>query len=421
MTDAPAGFSILNSQFSIRGERPRVFITGLGILSPFGRGPAATLDALQNARSGVRAITSIDASALSCRIAGEVPAEAHEGLHRGHDRFSRFALIAAEDAAAQAGDLRADPERIGVIIGTGLGGCETLDNSYRRLYAEGGRIPPTAIPSTMYNAAAAAVSTKLGAKGLAYSVVSACASSAHAMGLALQAIRAGQADVVVTGGTDAPLVPGIIRGWEALRVLAIDNEHPQEACRPFSADRKGLVLAEGAAVFVLESEEAMRRRGAEPLAEVVGFGATSDAGHITDPSADGAARAMALALRDARLNAADVDYINAHGTATRANDPTETAAIKAIFGDAVPPVSSTKSLHGHAMGASGAIEIAASILALRDGFLPPTINLTAADPACDLDYVPNQPRQARAAVFLSNSFGFGGMNAVVALRLLQAG
>lgn len=396
----------------------RVVVTGLGIVSPFGRGKPAALDALRNARSGVRTITSIDATPLNCRIAGEVPAEAHEGLHRGHDRFTRLALIAAEEAAEQAGNLGVDPDRVGVLLGTGLGGCETLDNSYRRLYADGQRIPPNAIPSTMYNAAAAALSTKLGAKGLSYSVVSACASSAHAIGLAMQAIRAGQADAVMAGGTDAPLVPGIIRGWESLRVLAIDNEHPEEACRPFSVDRKGLVLAEGAAVFVLESEENARRRGAEILAEIAGFGATSDAGHITDPSADGAARAMRLALRDARLER--VGYINAHGTATRANDPTETAAIRAVFGEAAPPVSSTKSLHGHAMGASGAIEIAASLLALRDGFLPPTINLDQPDPACDLDHVANQPRAARVSAFLSNSFGFGGMNAVVAVRLLDS-
>lgn len=398
----------------------RVFITGLGIVSPFGRGGGAALDAVRDARSGIRAITSIDTSTLNCRIGGEVPSEAQEGLYRGHDRFTRLALIAAEEAAAQAGDLGADADRIGVLIGTGLGGCETLDNSYRRLYGEGGRIPPNAIPTTMYNAAGAAMSTKLGAKGIGYSVVSACASSAHAIGLAMQAIRSDQADVVIAGGSDAPLVPGIIRGWESLRVLAIDNEHPEEACRPFSADRKGLVLAEGAAVFVLESEENARRRGANVIAEVAGFGATSDAGHITDPSADGAARAMSLALKDARLNAGDVGYINAHGTATRANDSTETAAIKSVFGQAVPPVSSTKSLHGHAMGASGAIEIAASILALREGFLPPTINLTSPDPACDLDYVPNQPREARVSSFLSNSFGFGGMNAVVAVRLLHS-
>ena len=399
----------------------RVVITGLGMISPWGRGKAAALEALRQARSGIRAITSIDASSFNCRIAGEVPAEAHEGLHRGHDRFTRLALIAAEEAAEEAGALGVAPERVGVIIATGLGGCETLDASYRRLYGEGGRIPPMGIPMSMYNAAAAAVSMKLGAKGPAYSVVSACASSAHGLGLALQAIRAGHADAVIAGGTDAPLTPGVIRGWEALRILAIDNEHPEEACRPFSADRKGLVLAEGAAVFVLEREESARRRGARVLAEVAGFGATSDAGHITDPSADGAARAMQLALDDARLSADDVGYINAHGTGTRANDPTETAAIRAVFGSAADrlAVSSTKSMHGHAMGASGAIEIASSLLALREGFLPPTINLTAPDPACDLDYVPHEPRSARVKAFLSNSFGFGGMNAVVAVRLLD--
>ena len=395
----------------------RVVITGCGVISPFGRGRAATLDALRNARSGVRTITNVDNSSLSCRIAGEIPEEITE--HRGHDRFTRLALIAADEAAAQAGDLGIAPERIGVLIGTGLGGCETQDANYRRLYAENGRIHPLGIPSAMYNAASAAVSTRLGAKGVAYSVVSACASSAHAIGLALQAIRSGQADAVFAGGSDAPLTIGIIKAWEALRVLAIDNEHPEEACRPFSVDRKGLVLAEGAAVFVLESLENAERRGAEILAEVTGFGATSDAGHITDPSADGAARAMRLALADARMNT--VDYINAHGTGTRANDTTETAAIREVFGADVPPISSTKSMHGHAMGASGAIEIASSLLALRDGFLPPTINLRNPDPACDLDYTPNEPRPARVSSFLSNSFGFGGMNAVVALHLLRNG
>lgn len=395
----------------------RVVVTGVGIVSPFGRGKAAALDALRNARSGIREITSIDASALNCRIAGEVPADAHEGLHRGHDRFTRFALIAAEEAAEQAGDLGLEPERVGVLIGTGLGGCETLDDGYRRLYADGGRVPPTSIPLSMYNAASAAVSTKHNARGIAWSIVSACASSTHAIGLAAQAIRAGQADAVFAGGADAPLTVGIIRAWESMRVLATGNGRPEEACRPFSADRKGLVLAEGSAVLLLESEENAHRRGANVLAEIAGFGATSDAGHVTDPSADGAARAMRLALADARLAPDQIGYINAHGTATRANDPTETAAIRSVFGDTPPPVSSTKSLHGHAMGASGAIELASSILALRDGFLPPTINLDRPDPECDLDYVPNHPREARVSSFLSNSFGFGGMNAVVAVRI----
>jgi len=395
----------------------RVAITGVGIVSPFGRGKAAALDALRNARSGIRNIAGIDASQLNCRIAGEVPGELTE--HRGHDRFTRFALMAAEEAAAQAGDLGVEPERVGVLIGTGLGGCETLDVNYRKLYAENGRIHPMGIPTSMYNAASSAVSAKRNAKGLSYAVVSACASSAHAIGLAAQAIRAGQADAVLAGGADAPITFGIVRAWEALRVLAIDNEHPEEACRPFSADRKGLVLAEGAAVLVLEAMENAQRRGAEILGEIAGFGATSDAGHITDPSADGAARAMSLALKDARMNAEDVGYVNAHGTGTRANDATETAAMHSVFGAHVPPVSSTKSLHGHAMGASGALEIASSLLALRDGFLPPTINLEKPDPECDLDYVPHTPRETRATSFLSNSFGFGGMNAVVAVRFAR--
>jgi len=407
--------SSLHPASSLRPQA--VVITGLGIVSPFGRGRAAALNALRAARSGVRAITSIDASSLSCRIAGEVPAD--DGSPRGHDRFTRFALLAAEEAAAQAGELGEERDRIGVLIGTGLGGCETLDNSYRRLYAEHARVPPMSIPMSMYNAASSAVSTKLQAKGLSYSIVSACASSAHAIGLAAQAIRAGQADAVFAGGSDAPLSTGIIKAWESLRVLAIDNEHPEAACRPFSADRKGLVLAEGAAVFVLESYEHAHARGAEILGEIAGFGATSDAGHITDPSADGAARAMSLALKDARMNAEDVGYVNAHGTGTRANDATETAAMHSVFGAHVPPVSSTKSLHGHAMGASGALEIASSLLALRDGFLPPTINLEKPDPECDLDYVPHTPRETRATSFLSNSFGFGGMNAVVAVRFAR--
>ena len=310
-----------------------------------------------------------------------------------------------------------DAERFGVIIGTGLGGCETLDGAFRRVYKEGqSRVPPASIPWSMYNAAASAVSAHFGAKGVAYTPVSACASSAHAIGQAFQAIRAGDADVMIAGGADAPLTFGIILAWESMRVLAIDNEHPEKACRPFSADRKGLVLAEGAAVLVLESFEHAQRRDANVLGEIVGFGITSDAGHLTDPSADGAARAMRLALRD--LAASEVGYINAHGTATRANDATETTAIKAVLGDRVP-ASSTKSMHGHAMGASGAIEIVCSLVALNDGFLPPTINLENPDPACDLDYVPNASRPLRVPVFLSNSFGFGGMNGVVAVRTIH--
>ena len=220
---------------------------------------------------------------------------------------------------------------------------------------------------------------------------------------------------MLAGGSDAPLTFGIILAWESMRVLAVDNEHPEAACRPFSADRKGLVLAEGAAALVLESMDHAQRRGQPILGEIVGFGITSDAGHLTDPSADGAARAMRMAVSEVSQ---EIGYINAHGTATRANDATETSAIKSVLGDRIP-VSSTKSMHGHAMGASGAIEIACSLLALNDGFLPPTINLDNPDPACDLDYVPNASRPARVAAFLSNSFGFGGMNGVVAVRTIH--
>ena len=399
----------------------RVAITGIGIISGFGRGKEATLAALRDGKSGIRLLTSIDASELNCRMGGEVPAESHQGLMRGHDRFARFALLAAAEAAEEAGyDANAmDPHRVGVMIGTGLGGCETLDANYKRLYKDGGtRFPPTAIAWTMYNAATSAVSIAYRAKAVSFAVVSACSSSAHSIGLACQTIRSGQADVMFAGGSDAPLVPGIIRAWESMRVLSIDNENPQRACRPFSADRGGLVLAEGSAVFVLESFEHANGRGARILGEVAGFGATSDAGHITDPSADGAARAMSMAVRDAGASPGDVGYINAHGTATAANDVTETRAIKEVFGERAGriPVSSTKSMHGHAMGASGAIEIACSLLAINNGFVPPTINLERPDPACDLDYVPENARPATVPLFLSNSFGFGGMNAVVAIR-----
>lgn len=375
---------------------------------------------MREGRSGIRLLESIDTAALNCRMGGEVPRQAHEGMHRGHDRFARLALIAAEEAADQAGFATAGlpPERVAAIVGTGLGGAETLDAAYKRVYGENlPRVAPASIPWSMYNAAASAISTRFQAKGLSYAAVSACASSAHAIGLAAQAIRAGQADAAFAGGSDAPLAVGIIRGWESLRTLAIDNQHPGRACRPFDRNRAGLVLAEGAAIFVLEGFDHAQQRGQPILGEIGGFGATSDAGHLTDPSSDGAARAMRLALADAGITPQDVGYVNAHGTATRANDVSEAAAIRDVFAQPVA-VSSTKSMHGHAMGASGAIEIACSLLALREGFLPPTINLTDPDPACDLDHVALTPRRAAVEWFVSNSFGFGGMNAAIAVRTL---
>jgi nodulation protein E len=399
----------------------RVAVTGMGIVSCFGPGKEATFNAVSRARSGVRRIESFDTSELRCRIAGEVPKEVFDGAPANADRFTRLALIAAAEAAAESSldRMNIDRTRIGVLIGTGLGGCETQDAAFRRLYEQKQpRVNPTAIPFSMYNAATSAVSARFRAAGPSFAIASACSSSAHSIGQAFQWIRSGVADAMLAGGADAPLAFGVMRAWEAMRVLAIDNDHPEAACRPFSADRNGLVLAEGAAVLVLEAWDIAVKRGQQVLGEVVGFGLGSDAGHLTDPSADGAARAIRMALADSGPAAEQLGYINAHGTGTRANDPTETRAIRLALGAAADriPCSSTKSMHGHAMGASGAIEIVTSLVALNRELIPPTINLAQADPECDLDYVPNQPRQGRVGMFLSNSLAFGGLNAVVAIR-----
>jgi nodulation protein E len=399
----------------------RVAITGIGIVSPLGRGAAEHVAAVRDAKSGIRTIAAFDASAFTCRIAGEAPPDAIGESYRELDRFARLALVAAADAATQANltDASLDPTRIGTIIGTALGGGATLDAGYIRLYGQQiTRLHPMTVPRSMYNAATSAVSAKWRALGPAVATVSACASSAHAIGQAAHWIRHGFVDMVIAGGADAPIVPGIVRAWEALRVLAPAEGDPASACRPFSADRKGIVLAEGAAVLILETFESAGRRGMPILGEIAGMGMSSDAGHITDPSVEGAARALRFALDDAQLNPGDVEYINAHGTATRANDVMETAAIRAVFGAACDrlPVSSTKSMHGHAMGASGAIEIALSLLAVNEGVIPATLNYRQRDSKCDLDVVPNEPREATVRMFLSSSFGFGGMNGVVAVR-----
>ncbi|MHB0969539.1 MAG: beta-ketoacyl-[acyl-carrier-protein] synthase family protein [Thermoanaerobaculia bacterium] len=402
----------------------RVAITGIGIVSPFGRGAAAAIAGGRAGRSVISPITQFDASSFLCRIAGNVPPGALGSEYPDYDRFARFALIAADEAAAEAklDDPSIDRRRIGTLVATGLGGCETLDAGFERLYLKGSpRIPPVSIPRSMYNAAASAVAARHRAFGPSFAISSACASGTHGLAQAALWIRSGIADVVLAGGADAPITPGIVRAWEGLRVLANDNDAPAEACRPFSADRKGLVLAEGSAIFVLEEMDHATRRGAALLGEICGAGMTSDGGHVTDPSIDGTNEAIAIALRDAGWPPGSVAYINAHGTGTRANDPLETAAIKRVFGDDTRvAVSSTKSMHGHAMGASGAIEAALSLLCLNQGFIPPTANLTAPDPACDLDYVAEGARDGRVERFLSNSFGFGGMNGVVAIATRSA-
>jgi nodulation protein E len=400
----------------------RVAVTGIGIVSPLGRGRAAHIRAVAGAISGIGWLRDLQPpdNAAENWIGGSVADEWIDEPGGGSDRFVRLALTAAREALEQSG-AAFDPDRIGVVIGTGLGGAETFERGYHRFYAKGqSRMPPTTIPRAMYNAATSAISAAWNARGPAWSVVSACTSSTHAIGQALDWIRAGRADVVIAGGSDAPLQPGILRSWEALRVLAPPGDDPASACRPFAADRRGIVISEGAAVLVLEELGHAEKRGATILAEIAGAGYSSDAGHLTDPTAEGPAMAMRAALADAGLAPSAIGYINAHGTATRTNDPTETRAIHAVFGTDAGrlAVSSTKSMHGHAMGASGAIELALSIVSLREGLIPPTLHLETPDPECDLDYVPREARAGKIDLMMSSSFGFGGLNGVVIARIL---
>ena len=331
------------------------------------------------------------------------------------DRFAQFAVIAAREAVENSGlvwtpELR---ENAAIVTGACVGGQSTEDIGFRDVYKLGlNRVHPLTIPKTMANAGASHISMEFGITGPSFTISTACSSAGHAIGQAYWMVQSGIADVAITGGSEAPFSFGILKAWEAMRVVS------PETCRPFSKDRRGMVLGEGAAMLVLEPLEAAAARGARIHAEIVGVGMSADAGHITQPSADGAARAMRGALRGAGLAPEQIGYINAHGTGTLANDATETVAIKAVFGDraAKIPVSSTKSMHGHALGAAAALECLATVLALRDGVLPPTANFNVPDPDCDLDVIPNQAREAQVEYALSNSFAFGGLNAVLALR-----
>jgi nodulation protein E len=334
------------------------------------------------------------------------------------DRFSRLAGAAAAEAMEQAGlpGAAPDPRRAGVSIGSAFGGISSEDEQFCRLYRDGLRVHPLTIPRLMNNAAASYVAMAYGCEGPALSYGTACAAGGHAIGEAAELIRAGRADVMLAGGSDAPIAVGVMKAWEALRVLAPEPaDGPASACRPFSRDRRGLVVGEGAGVVVLEDWEHARRRGAVVLAELAGYGATADAGHLTQPGVRAPAQAMRLALEQARLTPAGVDYVNAHGTGTPLNDATETAVVKEVFGPCAASIalSSTKSMHGHAMGASAALELIAAIMALRHGIVPPTANYAEPDPDCDLDCVPNRPRERRVRAAMSNSFGFGGLNAVL--------
>ncbi len=398
----------------------RVVITGAGTINPLGHDVPATLAAMQAGTCAIGPLDIRDVDRLQIQIGAQVRGydEADHFSRQDltlYDRFTQFALLSAAQAMGQAGlDQSGDAgERAGVILGTSGGGLNTQDDNYRAVYAEGkNRVHPFIVPRLMANAAASHVSIQHNLRGPVLTISTACASSNHAMGQALGMIRGGMADVMLTGGTEAMLCFGGIKAWEGLRVMSRDG------CRPFSADRNGMVQGEGGAVFVFEEREHALARGADILCEVAGFAMSSDAADIVTPSAEGAARAMRGALADGGIALSDVGYINAHGTGTAVNDRTETKAIRDVFGahaDALQ-VSSTKAMHGHLIGGTGAVELLSCIMALRDGVIAPTIGLSAPDPACDLDYVANTARQARVDVAMSNAFAFGGLNAVLALR-----
>ncbi|GAA0723228.1 beta-ketoacyl-[acyl-carrier-protein] synthase family protein [Dokdonella soli] len=399
----------------------RVVITGMGAVTPLGHTASTTWSAMCEGRAAIGRITTLPRESLRFGIAAEV--RDFDPLRHFDekklillDRVSQFALVAAREAIAQSGiDFSADAlgENTAVIIGSGIGGELTHDEQSRRLYAENNpRLHPLSIVRTMANAPACQISIEHKLTGPSFATVSACASANHALAQAFHMVRSGVADAAVAGGTEACLSYGVIKAWEAMRVMADDT------CRPFCKQRHGMVLGEGAGVFVLETLERAQRRGATILAEFVGAGMSADAGDIVFPSEAGAAKAIQRALTDGGLAADDIDYINAHGTGTPGNDPTESKAIRRVFGAHADKlaVSSTKSMHAHALGAAGAIELVAAIGALRDGVVPPTTNFLDPDPECDLDYVPNVAREMRVRAALSNSFAFGGLNAVLALR-----
>ncbi|WP_102109862.1 beta-ketoacyl-[acyl-carrier-protein] synthase family protein [Oceaniglobus roseus] len=398
----------------------RVVITGAGTINALGHSVPATLEAMREGRCGIGPLDFRDVERLSVRIGGQVTdydpeAEFNRQQIALYDRFTQFTLLAAREAIAQSGlDFHGDlAARAGVVLGTAGGGVQTWDENYRAVYEEGkNRVHPFVVPKLMNNAACSHVSMEYNLKGPSFTVATACASSNHAMGQAFAMVRSGMTPVMVTGGSESMLCFGGVKAWEGLRVMSKD------ACRPFSLGRSGMVQGEGAGIFVFEDYEHARARGAEMLAEVVGFAMTSDAADIVMPSKQGAARAIAGAMKDAGVSRDAVGYINAHGTGTAANDKTECAAVADVFGphaDALM-ISSTKSMHGHLIGGTGAVELLACIMALRDGVIAPTIGYEEPDPECALDVVPNEAREAKVDVVLSNAFAFGGLNAVLALR-----
>jgi nodulation protein E len=398
----------------------RVVITGAGTINALGLDVAQTLAAMREGRCGIGELEFRDVDRLSIKIGGQVKGFEPEAVFNRqqltlYDRFTQFTLIAAQEAIAQSGLIFAGElaAKAGVVLGTAGGGVSTWDDNYRSVYEDGkNRVHPFVVPKLMNNAAASHVSMQYNLKGPSFTVSTACASSNHAMAQAFQMVRSGMSKAMVTGGSESMLCFGGVKAWEGLRVMSRD------ACRPFSANRNGMVQGEGAAIFVFEEFEHARARGAEILAEVAGYAMTSDASDIVMPSKQGAARAMSGALADAGIARDRVGYINAHGTGTAANDKTECAAVADVFGTHADKlmISSTKSMHGHLIGGTGAVELLACIMALRDGVIAPTIGYEEPDPECALDVVPNEARDALVDVVLSNAFAFGGLNAVLALK-----
>ena len=405
-----------------------VVVTGMGAVTPIGLSVEEFWEACLKGKSGVRRITKFDTSNFSVKIAAEVR-DFDPSKHlspkeiRRTDRFTQLALAAATEAIQDSGlDMeRENPSRVGVLIGSGIGGMEVWEREHKRLI-EGSpsRVSPLFIPMTIINIASSELAIRLGAKGPNFAVVSACATSGHAIGEAYKIIQRGDADIMIAGGTEAAVTPLAVAGFANMKALSRRNDEPLKASRPFDKERDGFVIGEGAGILILEEKERALLRGAPIYAEVVGYGVNCDAYHITAPDPNGkeAARVMTMAMNDANINPDEVDYINAHGTSTPLNDKVETLAIKLAFGEYAKKVviSSTKSMIGHLLGAACACETIAAILAIRDGVVHPTINLENPDPECDLDFVPNEPREMDVNVILSNSFGFGGHNACLALR-----
>jgi 3-oxoacyl-[acyl-carrier-protein] synthase II len=413
ITDFPWGYDYMKN---------RVLITGLGIISPIGNSISEFWQALLSGKSGIDYIKNFDATNFETKFAAEVKGlDVNNHLDRKEarrmDKFCQYAVIAAQSALDDSGLQldQEDKEKIGVIIGSGIGGMETFEREYRNYFDKGPKkISPFFIPMMIPDIASGHISIRFGLKGPNYSTISACASSSHAIGNSFRAIQVGEVDVMVTGGSEATVTPMCVGGFNAMKALSTRNHEPQKASRPFDAERDGFVIGEGSGILVLESETHAINRGAKIYGEIVGAGFTADAFHITAPAPDGegAKRAMQNALRDAHLSIEEVDYINAHGTSTLFNDKIETLAIKNLFGDRAYkiPISSTKSMIGHLLGASGSLELIATILTIRSNKIHPTINYEVPDPECDLNYTPNKSIDKTVDIAISNSFGFGGHN-----------